>query len=1002
MTDYYSKFSNHKGNDQPTARIVSIQAIPLSAAKVKAIAAKVTVDKIRGGDKDGTVRSNYMGASKDSMCKNPQCLQTIQNCTGHIGYISTEKQYVHSSFGAAAVAILNLHCDKCYQFLPTHNECEKAKLNSLALTQLGALYVKQKKCRICGQSFAYRYCLYKMKEGGVAPSKGSSYDGRSVVCRRAISQKTAEIVPIPSIIEVFKRVTPESLALIDVHINPMDYITDIISVIPNRMRVPITSQWGQEKEDRYTDRYAHLLKQSQAITKAITEGNDDDTQLLNLLSANADLMFGKTGPGATSNRHGNVSIKNNFDGKDGVVRRLFFAKCADKSARTVLEASPIIHAGDAEIPFVITEKIHKTELVTDLSYRYWRYLNSFECSITCIVKSKLGDILISPKLSLAERMTIATELKIGDKIIQKSTIQNCILPEMVSGKNIWRFRYLLDPSLLLEYIERRDGQRIYISNISSIEKRVKILAEIEIGSRLSRKLRDGDVVILNRNPTLDKRNMMVHNIKIVTDTEVTRIASNILPPYGGDCDGDEINSAFPQDAAESIECKLFASVEKLQINETGRVTIMPIADGIIAMNDMSKREKIDKAHWMNIVMSMGKLQKIYVESHTIRCKLNDIDPFSGKALFSMLLPPDFTFTFDKDTIFRDGIMISGVVVKQTISAIIVQIISRYKNGDKRALNFTSYIQSSARCYLSIYPYGFSLRDLYMSKQVRINNKAIIKEGTTTINNILKGINKVKRNERVALEQQVYRQIKNIEDKLENNIRAFNKELPNKYTQMIESGAKGSSAQLRAATTMVGFQQSDNNLVSFKLSDHKRLSVYNKLGEVTAESIGFIGNSFIEGITTAQRFVHQKFTRIGIIDSSVVTPASGYISRRISQIIGGTKIMPDSTVRSSTGRIIESCYSGDGFSNDKVVRTPEGFSFISIPNAIEYITARDRYDKLVHEGILPPLSADADDNPERSAYLDNITRLESREIEIESMIANNPSIDFSDMMAALDE
>lgn len=64
--------------------------------------------------------------------------------------------------------------------------------------------------------------------------------------------------------------------------------------------------------------------------------------------------------------------------------------------------------------------------------------------------------------------------------------------------------------------------------------------------KILRHLKDGDVVIMNRQPTLHKASMMTHKVKILHNEQVLRLHYANCNSYNADYDGDELNLHFPQ------------------------------------------------------------------------------------------------------------------------------------------------------------------------------------------------------------------------------------------------------------------------------------------------------------------------------------------------------------------------------------------------------------------------------------------------------------------------
>lgn len=62
-----------------------------------------------------------------------------------------------------------------------------------------------------------------------------------------------------------------------------------------------------------------------------------------------------------------------------------------------------------------------------------------------------------------------------------------------------------------------------------------------------RHLRDGDVLLVNRQPTLHKPGIMAHKVRVLQGQRTIRMHYANCSTYNADFDGDEMNLHFPQD-----------------------------------------------------------------------------------------------------------------------------------------------------------------------------------------------------------------------------------------------------------------------------------------------------------------------------------------------------------------------------------------------------------------------------------------------------------------------
>lgn len=83
----------------------------------------------------------------------------------------------------------------------------------------------------------------------------------------------------------------------------------------------------------------------------------------------------------------------------------------------------------------------------------------------------------------------------------------------------------------------------------------------QINRKVYRHLMDGDIVILNRQPTLHKPSMMCHRVKVLRGEKTIRMHYANCNSYNADFDGDEMNMHFPQSLVAQAEARLIANTD---------------------------------------------------------------------------------------------------------------------------------------------------------------------------------------------------------------------------------------------------------------------------------------------------------------------------------------------------------------------------------------------------------------------------------------------------------
>ena len=103
---------------------------------------------------------------------------------------------------------------------------------------------------------------------------------------------------------------------------------------------------------------------------------------------------------------------------------------------------------------------------------------------------------------------------------------------------------------------------------------------LQIGYKVERHIRDNDVVIFNRQPTLHKMSMMGHLVKVLP-WSTFRLNLSVTSPYNADFDGDEMNLHVPQSMETRAEILQLALVPRLVVTPQSNRPVMGIVQARI-------------------------------------------------------------------------------------------------------------------------------------------------------------------------------------------------------------------------------------------------------------------------------------------------------------------------------------------------------------------------------------------------------------------------------------
>ncbi|XP_031391419.1 DNA-directed RNA polymerase I subunit 1 [Punica granatum] len=111
------------------------------------------------------------------------------------------------------------------------------------------------------------------------------------------------------------------------------------------------------------------------------------------------------------------------------------------------------------------------------------------------------------------------------------------------------------------------------------------------GKVVHRHLRDGDIVLVNRQPTLHKPSIMAHVVRVLKGEKTLRMHYANCSTYNADFDGDEMNVHFPQDEISRAEAYNIVNANNQYVKPTNGSPIRAlIQDHIVSAALLTKKD----------------------------------------------------------------------------------------------------------------------------------------------------------------------------------------------------------------------------------------------------------------------------------------------------------------------------------------------------------------------------------------------------------------------------
>ena len=448
--------------------------------------------------------------------------------------------------------------------------------------------------------------------------------------------------------------------------------------------------------------------------------------------------------------------------------------------------------------------------------------------------------------------------------------------------------------------------------------------ELQPGWVVERYMKDGDWGIFNRQPSLHRMSIMAHRVRIHSD-KTFRLPLSDTTPYNADFDGDEMNFHLLRsyDAiAEAIDLmRVSAQIISPQSNKP---IIGLVQDSLVSGFLMTQCDTfLTRDQVMQIMMVIK--YPLFTEMPP-PCILKPVPLWSGKQVFSMLLPPlcidaivrtggdDLKGTaglFDlqeRRVVIKNGEIVCGSLCKKmlgTSAAGIIHVLVK-DFGNDIAGNFIGDAQRVLVEYMLFRGFSVGISDCVLSSTSQAKVHDIISK-------CFAYGDKIRQDASDSTESIMETCLSKLMNGMLTRVGAIvqNELSPgNRIQTMVTSGAKGSSINITQILGCVGQQSVEGGRI--KPGKEKRTLSHYSHNTECAESRGFVSNSYGTGLIVTDYFFHAMGGREGLVDTAVKTALTGYIQRRLVKAQESLQIRYDTTVRNTQNEIVQFYYGGDNF------------------------------------------------------------------------------------------
>ena len=443
----------------------------------------------------------------DNSVKCETCNSYPKDCPGHYGHIKLNKPIIHPLFYKQVTTLINCFCIKCYRFVLSKEQLElKGLLKITGKNRISKISKYIQKVDEC------YYCSNPIPEFKFIASEKTIH-----MVYKEDNEKLSIPLSVEEIKNVFDRICDEDIELLGFDKNlmqPKNLIMLYFIVIPPASRPYVVSD-GNFCDDDLTNQIMEIIKINNALGKEKIPLNKSQ-KLIQSLKFRISTFYNNSNDKAKHSTNGRPMkcLKKRITGKSGQIRDNLMGKRGEKTARTVIGPDPTLKLNQLAVPRRIAKDLTIPEKVTMFNIkRLTKIVNNNEAKH--LIKSNGRKINL--KYALHD---LGTRLQVGDIILRN------------------------DQRINVDFLNHKlkVGDRIIRAGkiLTDIKYPKKRIIDLEIGDIVERRLKDGDLVLLNRQPTLHAASMQGMEI-VIRDNKTFRFNLAIAKPFNADFNTSESN-----------------------------------------------------------------------------------------------------------------------------------------------------------------------------------------------------------------------------------------------------------------------------------------------------------------------------------------------------------------------------------------------------------------------------------------------------------------------------
>lgn len=895
----------------PEAEITSVSSVLMSNEDIE----KICVVEVKASS-DGSV--NIYDSKMGPTQKNPICDTCGQgdNCLSHCGYIKTPPFY-HNMLVKQITEILNCVCAFCSSILFDASSVDSKVYELLPddkkLEYLSSICMSITSCRANLKPSCTNNIVKFISKKESKEKKNNEQEYTYNILKNV---KPPTLVPIKVVQKILNEITDEDAQKIGFNVqegaHPRNLIIERVVVLPNFLRNELTKQETHTRNLNYTNKYRNIAIKSKeyfdnSLISNIAYGKQEEItktmkalqiEISNLWYSIVFATYNKNTTG--SNRSLSVFMKG-ANRKKGWLRKNVVSQRVDYSGRTVVTGNIHLNFGQVGIPEQMLNRFRQDDIVT---------LNNI----------------------------------------------NTIKRNMINGEyyEVISWRDIVDGNRIFRKIQK-DSSKPFDSSDKELQETLSLEAsKLHVGDCCRRKMKLGDTVLINRQPTLSKMSFLSVDVLPIKGYSI-QIPQIMTTPFNADFDGDEMNIHAPQSIQAQAEAKvLMSATENLLSIINGGNTIGLINDILTAFHILSLPTSIiycdDFFKLLNYIQNLEQINILKSLEQRARNINFDLHPsveeiknstdkrillslskdssivdrklyFRGVHLFSICLPRDFNYQdSEKRLEIKSGIVIRGKILKMHVgvsqqNSIIRDLSLKYSRDV--VSDFFTNCNSISREFLRQYGFSLSLSDVVIEK----NKLSKIKEKfRDKLNNSRDKIINLDIENASSKVLNPYLDLNAVVSKMV--VEDFKEGSPARIA--LDSESKFTATQQVRMSVALGLQTLGGEILKKSLNEGKRmLSYYSLKKPDPIENNGFCDTSYNCGLSPANFTTFGIASRQTTVSSKQEISDAGVIKQEIEAHLSGFKTTYLGGIQGVNKRFMSIHYFGDEFDPSKLHRSRTG-------------------------------------------------------------------------------